>query len=156
VRLLIYRLRGQDRWFESTAAHHGFRNANRGRGKTVGRDDAVAALDPYLDDELLEQRLALTWRAMEHRISNRFLRAANGFLAWRLGANCGVAQVIALGAKLSQSTLERVDSTAEPRLGQPAVLEGAVVALHSRLGSRDLRLQTSELGCGVGRFLGDT
>lgn len=36
-------------------------------------------------------------------------------------------------AKLNQSPLERIDSAAEPRLGQPAGLEGEVVALDSAL-----------------------
>jgi hypothetical protein len=52
--------------------------------------------------------------------------------------------------------LERVDSATEPRLGQPAVFEGAVVALNGGLGSRDFSLQTSEPGCGVGFLLGGT
>jgi hypothetical protein len=58
------------RWFESTAAHHGFRNANRGREKTEGRDDAVAALDSDLNDQVVEQRLSLTGRSAELRGQN--------------------------------------------------------------------------------------
>jgi hypothetical protein len=53
---------------------------------------------------------------------------------------------VELCAKLNQSALKRVDSAAEPRLGQPAVLEGEVIALDGGLGARDFSLQTSELG----------
>ena len=114
---------------------------NRGRRKPEGRDDAVTTFDP-LDDGLFEQRLALTGSAMQHRISDRFFRAVHSFFAWRFEDGCGSAQLCELRVKLSQSTLKRVDSIAEPRLGLPAVLEGAVVALYSGLGSRDLGLQS--------------
>src|SRR6266851_1240249 len=55
-------------WFESIAAHHAFRNANRRRGQTESREDAVAALDPDLDDQLFEQRFPLTGRAVEAQL----------------------------------------------------------------------------------------
>src|SRR5262249_6490804 len=84
------------RWFESTAAHHGFRNANRGRGKAERRDDAVAALHPHLDDQLFEQRLALTRSAVEHCISDCFFRAAHSFFAWRLIGGRRVTQFMKL------------------------------------------------------------
>ncbi len=48
------------RRFESTAAHHAFRNANRRRRKAEGRDDAVAAVNRHRDDQLLKQCLSLT------------------------------------------------------------------------------------------------
>ena len=91
---------------------------------------------------------------MEHRVADRLFRAPNGFLAWRLNRACGVAELMELRAKLYQSTLKRVDSTAEPRLRQPAVLEGEVVALDGGLGSGDLGLQSPLLGRAVGSLLG--
>ncbi len=90
---------------------------------------------------------------MQHRVSNRFLRAAHGFFAWRLHGGRGVAQLMKLRAKLNQSTFKRIDSIAEPGLGQPAILEREVVALDGRLGTRDLGLQSPLLGCGVGSLL---
>src|SRR5437016_4244237 len=76
------------RWFESTAAHHGFHNAKR-FGKAEGRDDTVAALDPDLDNQLLEQRLALTRRSIEHRVADP---SCTSRMACLLGASTLVAE----------------------------------------------------------------
>jgi len=54
---------------------------------------------------------------MEHCIADRLLRVAHGLLAWRLYTLRGVAELLDLRAKLSQTTLEGINSTYKTRLG---------------------------------------
>ena len=44
-------------------------NANLTRRKAEGRDDAVSALNPDVDDELFEQGLSLTGGSIQHCVS---------------------------------------------------------------------------------------
>ena len=107
------------RWFESTAAHHCFHNANRRSGKPEGWDDAVPALNPHLDHQLFEQSFSLTRRSIEHCVTERFFHIAHD-LGGRGNDHCravGFPQFFQPRAKLGEPGLERLDSTEEPRLG---------------------------------------
>src|SRR6266581_9608370 len=66
----------EGRWFESTAAHHCFRNANRRSGKPEGWDDAIPALNPHLDHQLFEQSFPLAWCSLEHGVTESFFQVA--------------------------------------------------------------------------------
>src|SRR5713226_6698266 len=107
------------RWFESTAAHHCFRNANRRSGKPEGWDDAVPTFNPYLDHQLFEQSFALARRSVELCFTESFSHVAHDLGARRNEHFFGVGfpNVFQTGAKLGEPGLERLYSAEEPRLG---------------------------------------
>ncbi len=84
------------RRFESTAAHHAFRNANRRRRKAEGRDDAVAAVNRHRDDQLLKQCLSLTGVPLS--IASRTASSVSEF-----------------AAQFGQPSLQRLNSSDETR-----------------------------------------